>query len=140
MTARVFLDTNVLLDHLLGREPHAEDAGQVWAMVERGEIVGCVAAISFNFVYYVVRHEAGERSARRALSGMRDLFEIVAVDAQSIHQAIDSDFSDVEDAIQHAAAVRAGAAPIITRDTTGFRRSSLPVMSPKAFLKSLPRG
>ena len=137
MTARVFLDTNVLLDHLLGREPHAEDAGEVWAMVERGEIVGCVAAISFNFV---VRHQAGERAARRALSGMRDLFEIVAVDAQSIHQAIDSDFSDVEDAIQHAAAVRAGAAPIITRDTTGFRRSSLPVMSPKAFLKTLPRG
>ena len=60
MTARVFLDTNVLLDHLLGREPHAGDAGELWAMVERRVIVGCVAAISFNFVSYVVRHEAGE--------------------------------------------------------------------------------
>lgn len=134
MRDRLFFDTNVLLDHLLDREPFADDAAELWSMAERREIVGCISAVSFNFVYYIVRHWANERAARRAVRGLRDVFEIVEVDAQIIHQAIDSSFPDFGDAIQHACAVRAGATHLVTRDLRGFRRSEVPVISPDAYL------
>lgn len=138
MSDRLFFDTNVLLDHLLEREPFADDATDLWSMAERHEISGCIAAISFNFVYYVVRHEVNDRAARRAIKGLRDVFEIIEVDAQIIHQAIDSPFTDFEDAIQHACAVRTGATHLVTRDLSGFRRSEVPVTAPDAYLNTRP--
>jgi len=136
MSDRLFFDTNVLLDHLLDREPFADDATELWSMAERREIVGCISAVSFNFVYYIVRHYANERAARRAIKGLRDVFEIAEVDAQIIHQAMDSPFPDFEDAIQHACAVRTGATHLVTRDLAGFRKSEVPVISPDAYLAS----
>lgn len=140
MTHRLFFDTNVLLDHLLDREPFADDAAELWSMAERREVVGCIAALSFNFVYYIVRHQADERAARRAIKGLRDVFEVVEVDHQIINQAIDAGtrgFGDFEDAIQHACAIRTGATYLVTRDPTGFKRSEVPVVSPEAYLASL---
>lgn len=134
MSDRLFFDTNVLLDHLLDREPFADDATELWSMAERREIVGCVSAISFNFVYYIVRHQANERAARRAIKGLRDVFEITEVDAQIINQAIDSDFADFEDAIQYACALRANATHLVTRDLADFRRSEVPAVSPDGYL------
>ena len=136
MSDRSFFDTNVLLDHLLDRAPFADDATELWSMAERREIVGCISAVSFNFVYYIVRHEADERAARRAIKGLRDVVEVVEVDAQIINQAIDSDFPDFEDAIQHACALRAGATHLLTRDVPGFRRSEVPVIAPAAYLNT----
>jgi len=134
MSDRLFFDINVLLDHLLDREPFADDATELWSMAERGEVTGCIAALSFNFIYYIVRHEADERTARRAIKGLRDVFEVVEVDAQVINQAIDSPFKDFEDGIQHACVLRAAATHLLTRDEKGFRRSDVPVISPDAYL------
>jgi len=134
MSDCLFFDTNVLFDHLLDREPFADDATELWSMAERCEIAGCISAISFNFVYYVVRHQANERAARRAIKGLRDVFKIIEVDAQIINQAIDSDFADFEDALQHACALRAEATHLVTRDLPGFRRSAVPVITPDAYL------
>ena len=138
MTDRLFLDTNVLLDHLLDREPFADDATELWAMAERREIIGCISAISVNNVYYIVRHNGTERKARLAVRGLRDVFEIVEVDAQIINQALDSGFKDLEDGIQHACAWRADASALVTRDARGFRRASVRVVSPEAWLASRP--
>ena len=140
MSDRLFFDTSVLLDHLLDREPFADDATELWSMAERREIVGYISAVSFNLVYYIVRHQANERAARRAVKGLRDVFEIAEVDAQIIHQAIDSAFGDFEDAIQHACAVRAGATHLVTRDVRDFRRSEVPVIEPDVYLTDLPEG
>jgi len=38
MSDRLFFDANVLLDHLLDREPFADDATELWSMAERREI------------------------------------------------------------------------------------------------------
>lgn len=136
MSDRLFFDTNVLLDHLLEREPFADDATELWSMSERGEAVGLIAAVSFNFVYYIVRHQADERAARRAVKAIRDVFDVVEVDARVINQAIDAPFTDFEDAIQHACAVRADATHLVTRDLPGYRRSAIPVVSPDTYLRS----
>ncbi len=140
MTHRLFFDTDVLLDHLLDREPFGDDAAELWSMAERREVVGCIAALSFNFVYFIVRHQADERAARRGIKGLRDVFEVVEADSQIINQAIDAGtrgFSDFEYAIQHACAIRTGATHLITRDAAGFKRSEVPVVSPEAYLASL---
>lgn len=136
MTDRLFFDANVLLDHLLDRGSFADDATELWSMAERRELIGCVSAFSFNLVYYIVRNQADERTARRALKALRDVFDIVEVDGRIINQAIDSGFSDFEDCVQHACALRAKATHFVTRDVSGFRRSEVPVVAPLDYLRT----
>ena len=61
----VFVDTNVLLDVLLAREPFLADAQRIWTLCERKTIRGVVSAASFLNVYYIVRRLASRREAER---------------------------------------------------------------------------
>ncbi|MFM6910201.1 MAG: PIN domain-containing protein, partial [Dolichospermum sp.] len=45
---RVFIDTNVVLDFLLEREPFVEDAVRLFAKIDAGEIIGFIAATTIT--------------------------------------------------------------------------------------------
>ena len=134
---RLFLDTNVLLDVLGRREPFFQAAARVWSLAERGELEAYVSAISFNNVYYIVRKAGGKEKADEALRILRDVFAIVAPDAKIINQAMDSEMTDFEDALQFYSAVRAKATHLLTRDADAFPTSHLQVLSPDEFIAAL---
>jgi predicted nucleic acid-binding protein len=136
---KVFLDTNVLLDVLAKREPHCVAGAEVWSLAERGAISGYISAVSFNNVHYVLRRVAGRPLAREALKILRDVFQLIPADEQIIHRAIDSDFSDFEDAIQFFSAHRAGADFLITRNVRHFPKDPIAVVTPEEFLKTEPK-
>ena len=58
---RLFLDTNILLDVLLRREPFYRSAARVWTLAETGAHEGFVSAISFNNVFYPRVSDSGRR-------------------------------------------------------------------------------
>ncbi len=130
----VFLDTNVLMDVFLDREPFVADSQQVWLLAERGKIRGLVSAISFPNVYYVIRKLSGVRQANRSMTMLRDVFVPVACDEQAVHQAMDARFKDFEDAIQYFSAIRADADCLISRNPKHFRTADIPVLTPSEFL------
>lgn len=45
---KIFLDTNVVLDHLADRQPFAEYAHRILALAEAGELTVCVSSLSFS--------------------------------------------------------------------------------------------
>jgi predicted nucleic acid-binding protein len=129
----VFLDTNVLMDVLLERQPFALDAQRLWFLAERGKIEGAVSALSFANVYYVVRKTRGHDFALAMLKAMRDTFRIVGCDEQILQQAIDARFSDFEDAVQYFSALRMDAACMVSRNPGHFPKSSIPIFTPHDF-------
>ena len=94
--------------------------------------------ISFNNAYYVVRRASNRKSAEKALHWMRDIFTPVPLSVQILNQAIDAGYKDFEDAIQFHSAVHAEAGCLITRDVDHFPTTDVPILSPAAFLASLP--
>lgn len=52
---KVFLDTDVVLDHLADRQPFAEYAHRLFALAETGELTVCVSSLSFSNLYYLLR-------------------------------------------------------------------------------------
>jgi predicted nucleic acid-binding protein len=138
MTPNAFFDTNVLIDVLLERQPFVADSRRVWFLAERGRIRGLVSALSFPNVHYVVRATRGTAAAMEMMAMLRGSFGVAPCDAQILDQAMDSDLSDFEDAIQYFSALRAGADCILTRNTGDFpRRPAIPVVSPREFLAQL---
>ena len=136
---RVLLDTNVVLDVLLDRQPYAEASAAAWAAVETGVAEGMLAAHSVTTLHYLVRKEKGSLKAKRIISGILRVFGVAAVDSAVIQEALQMPFSDFEDAVTAAAARLAGCECIVTRDPKGFRESPVRALTPEAVLPLLAK-
>ena len=52
---KIFLDTDIALDHLADRQPFAEYAHLLFALAETGELTICASSLSFSNLYYILR-------------------------------------------------------------------------------------
>jgi predicted nucleic acid-binding protein len=129
---RVLLDTNVVLDVLLDRQPHVEASAAVWAAVEKGSVEGMLAAHAVTTIHYLIRKELGSAKAKRTLSAVLRVFKIASVDDSVIQNALELPLPDFEDAVTASAARAAGCDFIVTRDPKGFREAPLRCFMPEA--------
>ncbi len=135
---KVLFDTNVILDTVLARVTFIENAAYLFEAVELGKIQGFISAMTVTDIHYLVkRHTKSAEIAIATISKLLILMEVCAVARGIIQQAVDLGLSDFEDAVQVAAAMRAGLNAIITRDVAGFVGSPVPIMSPDEMVKQL---
>ncbi len=132
---KVFFDTNILIDVLANRQPFYEDSAELWTLSERRTITGLVSVLTFTNTFYIVRRLTDLKTARRALTLIRDAFTPVACDGDIINQAIASRFGDFEDAVQYMSATQIGADCLVSRNVSHFPDSGpCPVLTPAEFL------
>jgi predicted nucleic acid-binding protein len=131
------IDTNIILDVLLDRQPHATASAAVWAAIETGRAKGLVASHAVTTIHYLIAKELGNTKARHMTRAIVTVFGVAAVDQPVIHQALELSSADFEDAVTAAAAALAGCDFIVTRDLKGFRKSSVRPLLPEAFLPML---
>ncbi len=108
--SRILLDTNVVLDILLDRQPHVEASANVWTAIEAGKSEGILAAHAVTTIHCLIRKEVGNIKAKHIVSAVLRVFKIAAVDGAVIQEALQLPFSDFEDAVTAAAARAAGCA------------------------------
>lgn len=127
---RVLFDTNVILDVLLVREPHAAAAVALMGRVERGELDGLLCATTLTTVHYLAAHRLGSRAARRTVADLLRVFEVAPLTRSVLEEAAELALHDYEDAVLHEAARHAGAESIVTRNERDFRAGRLSVYGP----------
>lgn len=133
---KLFLDTNVILDILLRRDPFYADAARLWLKIESGELKGMVSLPSLTTIFYLVRRSSDATTARHVLQTMCKKLQIADSPRQAGHLALQSHLPDFEDALQYEIAVLAGADCLITRNPSHFpKRGKLPIWTPDEFLK-----
>ena len=130
---RILLDVNIVLDVLADREPFAEDATAVLSIVEAKKVRGYIAGHTAATLFYLLQKELGAKRARRALSDLLRIVDVVSVDEDRIRHALAMGWVDFEDAVQAACAEKAEADYLVTRDKAGFRRAAVKVLSPSEF-------
>lgn len=132
----LFLDTNILLDVIIQREPFFADSLKIWRMVETGQAEGWIAAISFNNIHYLARKLEDARKADAAMETLHKLFRTAPVDDTIIGDAIALQFKDFEDAIQYACAKQTGCPWLLTRNVADYPGSKKPqAITPKDYLR-----
>ena len=134
---RVLIDTNVVLDVLMAREPHLERALALFAAIETGRVRGVLGATTVTTVFYLASKAVGAEAARRHVRALLELFDVAPVDRAVLGRALDAGFADFEDGVLHEVAGSAGVDAIVTRDRIGFASATLPVFTPAAFLAAL---
>ena len=133
-----FLDTNVVFDYLGRREPNGAAAAALFQAAYEGRATLHVASLSFSHVFYTLRKQFGAQAAREALRKLARLVHVVAVDEVVVQAALNSEFADVEDAMQYFAALNVpDLAAIVTGDPNGFKLGEIIVLSPVEAQQSL---
>ena len=134
---RALVDTNIIIDYVLERHPFHADAEKIVLLAANEDFVGYLSSITPVNVYYTGRKLKGKDHALKEVRRLIQLFEIATADKQTLQNAFDLEFSDYEDAVQCASAISESLDAIVTRDTSGFKKSSIPVYSPADFLDVL---
>jgi len=131
---RLLVDTNIVLDVLLDRQPHADASVAVWAIIETGRCEGYLSAHAITTIHYLIQKELGAAKAKQLITLVLRLFRVAAVDGIVLEQALRLPLSDFEDAVTVAAGQVCQCDFMVTRDPKGFRGSPVRALAPEAVL------
>lgn len=134
--SKVFINTDVILDFMIAREPFAMDAARIFSLSEKKQISICTTGLVFANAYYILRKLGSHQKVMEKLSQLAKLIDIIALSKTSVLQALDSRFGDFEDALQHYAALSENVKTIVTRNVKDFKNSELAVLTPDQYLSS----
>jgi predicted nucleic acid-binding protein len=134
---RVLLDTNVVLDVLLQREPWQAEAAMLWQAVDAGQLTAYLTASTLTDIFYVARRLTDVARARQAVQICLDAFDIGAVDRAVLERAQALSGLDYADNVQIACAEHHHLEAIVTRNLSDYEGSPIVVWSPAQCLQHL---
>ena len=134
MIKKVFIDTDIILDVALAREPFFSSSKTILSMAENNIIIGNISSNCVANIYYILRKSGGDNKARKFILNIVKYITVIAIDHQNVLEALKSKFSDFEDALQHSSAVENRCEYIITRNIEDYKSSKIKVLLPKEFI------
>ena len=134
---RVLLDTDVVIDFLMAREPFAQRARQIFELNAQRKIQCYIASITRLNVFYIARKSHSLEDRLRIIRQLLLQVEVTAISHEILLRAFDFGFLDYEDAVQCACAEADGVEAIVTRNVDDYKNAKLPVFTPGDFLQRL---
>ncbi|MCL2093534.1 MAG: PIN domain-containing protein [Treponema sp.] len=132
------MDTNIVLDVLMKRDPFYEDSTIILYLAKALEITALIASISICNIFYILRRSGKNLDdTYQEINKLSSIFSVVPVSDTTITKAITLRWNDYEDAVQFIAASENKAEYIITRNKEDYRNSDIPCMTPTEFIAFL---
>jgi predicted nucleic acid-binding protein len=132
----VFLDTNVILDLFIEREPHHEIALRFFSYLERNAstVWSCTSPVVIANVSYLLGRAKSERYAVRKLAWLRRIVRVVPMSEDDVDHAIGSPGDDFTDSLQYHCARANAVSVIVTRNAADFPVAGVTIVSPEEFM------
>jgi predicted nucleic acid-binding protein len=133
----VFLDTDVAFDIISKRTPHFASSVFLLQLAAKGAIRLLIAESSIPNLIYLTHDIYKISNGSLLLLDFIRASAVVHAGKETVIRALNSEFSDKEDAIQYYTALHANADYFVTRNKKDYKKSvsSLPVYSPAEFAK-----
>lgn len=132
---RVLIDTNVLVDFLLKREPYYSCAKEVLMVCTHENIEGFVAMHTVSNLWYILRNESDE-NRRKCLRIICTALVVCFTNHNEVYSAIkNKSMSDFEDCLQDSCAYVNKLDYIITRNIKDFTNSRVKAILPEEFVR-----
>ena len=134
---RILLDTSIVLDVLLNRQPWVQDSGLLWQANDQGKVTGYVTATTLTNIFYIARRQTNLQQAFESIDICLQAFDVCPVDSSALAYARALPGSDFEDNLQIACAVLSQLDAIVTRDPSGFKTSTIVVYDAAQMVEQL---
>ncbi len=136
---KILLDTNIIIDNALEREPFWNASEQVLSLIEQGKIAGYISASTFSDLYYIIRKARGRDWTLSYLNQLVTFCQIATVNQAVITMAFTTTFKDFEDAIQYSTAAVNQLDAIITRNSQDFPVVTPRILTPDQLIEELTK-
>lgn len=135
MSFRIFVDSDIILDLLLARQPFLPAARELFLLIQKRGVEGYVSPLIFANLFYILRKGSSGSEALAALRRLRLLVRVLPMDEKTIDRALASSFRDLEDALQYYVAVEHNIDALITRNKKDYLPSEiLPILTAEEFV------
>jgi predicted nucleic acid-binding protein len=132
----LLIDTNIVLDWLLERQPFANNAERIMENCINGIFRGYLAAHSLLNIFYITRKAKSVKERKEILLMLGGWCEIIGIDKEFIIISLQNDdWQDLEDGLQMQSAIFEELDYIITRDIKDFMHSIIRAVTPEDFLE-----
>ncbi len=133
---KIMVDTNIIIDVLLEREPFVDDSCKLLSLCEEHKIDGFVTASSITDIYYLVRkYTHSTELAYKAIGKVLEIVKVCSVTNNEVLIAFQKKAKDFEDCLVAVCAESIHCDYIATRNIRDFEDFSIPSISPTDLLK-----
>ena len=133
---KLLIDTNVVLDVLLRREPFFRTAAEVLSLTQRDEVREYVSASAITDIYYIANKQMKDRDAvRDLLKRLLMIVSVAAVSEREIQNALNLAWGDFEDSVQYSVALLNEMDGIVTRNPSDYQETNMRIWLPEQALE-----
>lgn len=133
---KIFVDTDIIIDLLTGRQPFCNHAEILFSMADKEEVTLCVSPLSFSNVNYILSKQYSATEARKKILVFKTLVTVLPVNDKIIELALVSDFNDFEDAINYHTAVENSIQVLLTRNLKDYKTAGIAIMTAEEYYKT----
>ncbi len=129
---KYLIDTNVILDVLLKREPFYKSCASVLTLARRKEIELYVSASAITDIYYIANQALRDKAEVKSL--IVKLIKVVSVAGileDEIQKALALPWKDFEDSVQYSVALLQKMDGIVTRNPKDYKEAEMKVWDPE---------
>ena len=134
MKRKVFVDTDIIYDLLAKRDPFYFAAARLFTLADEGKIQIFISALSLPNVHYLLSKKKSQEEARQILRKFKVLAHVTPLDEKIIDLALNSEFSDFEDAIQYFSALQNEVEVLLTRNLKDYKKAQISVLTAQDFI------
>ena len=134
MKKRVFVDTDIIYDLLGARDPFYTAAAHLFTLADEGRIQIFISALSLANLHYLISKKKSEDESKEILRKFKVLVHVIPLTEKIIDLALNSEFSDFEDAIQYYSALQNEIDVLLTRNLKDYRKAQITVLTAQDYI------
>ncbi len=132
---RYMIDTNIILDVLLEREPFYKASRAVLSLCEEKKVEGFITASTASDIFYLVRKGLGStEEAYKALGHILNIVKVLTVTNEDVNSAFLQKAKYFEDCLLATCAKSNKCDGIVTRNQKDFLDFGIALYAPEDFL------
>jgi predicted nucleic acid-binding protein len=130
---KVFIDSDIIIDLLAGRE-NCDEAAELMTLITERKTEGFTTPVVMANVDYIITKYSSRSKSRKAMKSLRKKLSILPIDENIFDTALESDFPDFEDAMQYYAAEKRRIDFIVTRNKKDYSKGRIRVVTAKEYM------
>ena len=134
MRKKVFADTDIIYDLLATRDPFYLATARLFTLADEGKVQIFISALSLANIHYLLSKQSSEDEAKQILRKFKVLVTIASLNEKIIDLALNSEFTDFEDAIQYFSALQNDIEVLLTRNLKDYKKAKISVLTAQDFI------
>lgn len=132
---KILIDTNVILDVLLKREPFYHNSANVLNLSQMDTVELYISASAITDIYYIANQTIKNKErVKELITKLISIISIASISEDEIKNALSLSWKDFEDSVQYSVALLQEMDGVVTRNPHDYKEAKITIWTPEGLL------